>query len=434
MKVRAEGIENRQAVLRIEVEPEDMEESLEAAYHRLVDRVNVPGFRRGKAPRIVLERYMGKEALREEAMGQLVPQVCDQAIQEQNMEAFAPPQVEILETDPAVLKVIVSLPPIIELGDYHKICLVPQPAEIGEDEVNAVIDELRSRHAWWEPVERPASQEDLVTIELEERQEGGPVLERQEQQYLLAPGYPFPLPGFVEQVIGMEKGEEKEFTLSYPPDFRVEELANKQCYFKVKLVEVKGKLLPVPGDEFAKSIGEDLETMDALQDRITTNLTVLAQRRAQRDFEQKVVQAVADLAKVEFPPVLIEREVENFLAELASEYSQDERGVENYLKSIGKTEADLREEMRPSAIKRLTQSLVLGKVAEEEKIEVSPAEIETGIDEVVQNAGERVEEWRGIFSSPPGRRWIERRLLMRKTVERIVEIAQSSTSEENENF
>jgi trigger factor len=240
--------------------------------------------------------------------------------------------------------------------------------------------------------------------------------------------------GFAEQVIGMEKGEEKEFTLSYPPDFSVEELAGKQRNFKVKLVEVKGKRLPLPDDEFAKSIGEGLETMDALQDRITTNLTVIAQRRAQREFEQKVVESVAALAKVEFPPILVEHEIENLLAELASEYSQDERGVENYLSSIGKTEAELREEIRPLAIKRLIQSLVLGRVAEEEKIELSPTEIEAGIEEVVQNAGKKSEEWRRIFSSPPGRRWIEQRLLRRKTVDRIVEIAQSSASEENGEF
>jgi trigger factor len=426
MKVSTEEIEDRQVVLNIEVEPEEMEKSLEGAYRRLVNRVNIRGFRKGKAPRTILERYVGRDTLLEEALEQLVPQVCNQAIQEQKIEAFDQPQVEIVQTDPAALKVVVPLPPIVELGDYREIRLISEPAEVSEEEVNAVIEGLRNQHAWWEPVERPVCPEDLVTIDVERKTEEGSIEPHQEQQYPVILESPFPMPGFAEQLIGMEKGQEKEFSLSYPSDWKVEQLAGKQYYFKVKIIEVKQKHLPEPDDEFAQSIGQGVETFDALQDGITTNLKTQAERKARREFEQKVVEAITDLAKVEFPPVLIRLEVENLLDELARGYGGGERGLENYLKFAGKTEDELREEIRPSAIKRVTQSLVLGKVAERENIEVSPAEIDARIEYLVKDTGEKAEEWRGIFGSPPGRRWIDRTLLTQKTVQQVVEIARSA--------
>jgi trigger factor len=426
MKVSAEKIENRQVVLNIEVEPEEMEKSLEGAYRRLVNRVNVRGFRKGKAPRTILERYVGRDALLEEALEQLVPRVCNQAIQEQKIEAFDQPQVEIIQTDPAVLKVSVSLPPIVELGDYHQIRLAPETAEVGEEEVNAAVEGFRNQHSWWEPVERPVCPEDLVTIDVERRIEKGSTESYQEQQYPVILESPLPMPGFAEQLIGMGKSQEKKFSLSYPTDYKVAELAGKQYYFKVKIIEVKQRHLPEPDDEFAQSIGEGLETFDALQDRITTNLKTQTERKARREFEQKVVEAIVDLSKVEFPPVLIQREVENLLDRLARRYGGGERGLENYLKFVDKREDELREEIRPLAIKRVTQSLVLGKIAEEENIEVSPAEIDARIEQLVKDAGEKAEEWRGMFGSPPGRHWVEQTLLTQKTVQRVVEIACSS--------
>ena len=155
MKVSVEQTGNSQAVLNIEVDPEEMEAELEVSYRRLVKKVNVPGFRRGKAPRSMLERYIGQDALQDDALKRLVPETCARAIEEQGIKAFAPPQVELIQSDPVILKATVPTPPTVELGDYGHIRLTPEPVEVTAEQVDAVIEQFRHRNALWQPAERP---------------------------------------------------------------------------------------------------------------------------------------------------------------------------------------------------------------------------------------------------------------------------------------
>jgi len=429
VKISTQSIENRQAILHIEVEPQEMEESLNRAYHRLVKRVNIPGFRKGKAPRLILERYIGKEELQKEALEDLMPQLCNQAIEEQKMEVIAQPQVEVLQADPVVLKATFALRPQVELGNYQHIRLTPQQVEVTEEEINSVIEQLRERHAVWVPAEHPVCFGDLVTIDIEEKREDAPINSYQGQQLPVIQDSMLPLPGFAEHLVGMGKGEEREFSLSYPDDYKLKELAGKQYNFKVKLIEVKEKHLPELNDEFAKSLGQGVETLDALRDSTATSLKTVAEERTRRDFEQKVIEAVIDQAKVEFPPILVEQEIDRFFSERERMFRK-QGGLESYLKTLNKTEEEMREELRPRATERVIQSLVLGKIAEEEKIEASAAEIEAEIENIIKNADENVEELRRIFGTEQGRRWVEERLITQKTVQRLIEIA---TTEEVDN-
>ena len=431
MKVSNQSIENSQAILHIEAESQEMEESLNKAYHHLVKGIDIPGFRKGKAPRHVLERYIGKEELQKEALEHLIPQLCNQVIEEQEMEVIAQPQIEILQVDPVVFKSTFPLRPQVELGDYQHIRLAPEPAEVTEEEINSVMEQLRERRAVWAPVEHPVSFEDLVTIDIEERGEGNSINSYQGRQFPVIQDSPIPLPGFAEHLVGMEKGEEREFSLSYPDDYELKELAGKQYNFKVKLVEVKEKHLPDLNDEFAKSLGQGIETLDALRESTATSLTNIAEERARRDFEQKVVGAVVDLAKVEFPPILVEQEIDRLLSERDRMFRR-QGGLESYLKTFNKTEEEVREELRPGATERVLQSLVLGKVAEEEKIEVGPAEIDAEIEKMIGSTEENAEELHKIFNTQQGRRWVEERLIAQKTVQHLVEIATGDATEEGD--
>jgi trigger factor len=431
VKVSNQSIENSQAILHIEVEPQEMEESLNKAYYHLVKEINIPGFRKGKAPRHVLERYIGKEELQKEALEHLIPQLCDQVIEEQKMEVIAQPQIEVLQVDPVVFKSTFPLRPQVELGDYQHIRLAPEPAEVTEEEINSVIEQLRQRHAVWSPAEHPVSFEDLVTIDIEEKREGDLTNSYQGRQFPVIQDSPIPLPGFTEHLVGMEKGEEREFSLSYPDDYKLKELAGKQYNFKVKLIEVKEKHLPELNDEFAKSLGQGIENLDALRDSTATSLKNIAEERARRNFEQKVVEAVVDLAKVEFPPILVEQEIDRFLSERDRMFRR-QGGLESYLKTFNKTEEEVREELRPRAAERVIQSLVLGKIAEEEKIEVSTTEIEAEIENMIGSDEKNAEELRRIFGTQQGHRWVEERLVTQKTVQYLVEIASGNTTEEGD--
>lgn len=429
MKVSNQSVENSQAILHIEVEPQEMEESLNKAYYRLLKGVDIPGFRKGKAPRHVLERYVGKEEFQREALEHLIPQLCNQVIEEQKMEVIAQPQIEVLQVDPVIFKSTFSLRPKVELGDYQHIRLAPKPVKVTKKEINSVIEQLRERHAVWSPAEHPVSFGDLVTIDIEEKRKGDLTNSYQGRQFPVIQDSPIPLPGFAEHLVGMEKGEEREFSLSYPDDYELKELAGKQYSFKVKLMEVKERHLPELNDEFAKSLGQGVETLDALRDLTATSLKNIAEERAKRDFEQKVIEAVVGLAKVEFPPILVEQELDRLLSERDMLFKR-QGGLESYLKSLNKTEAEVREELRPRAAERVTQLLVLGKIAEEKKIEVSPTEIEAEIENMIKGDEKNAEELRRIFGTQQGHRWVEERLITQKTVQHLVGIATSTTTEE----
>ncbi len=429
MKVTKDKTENSQVFLTIEMEPTEVEESLEEAYHHMAEQTNIPGFRKGKAPRAVLERYVGKESLFEHALGHLIPEACEKAIKEAEIEAFARPHIEVTQTDPVVFKATVPLPPTIELGDYHHIRITPEAVEVTEDDISAAIEQLRHQHATWEPVERPLDFSDLVALDVESNIEGEPFINQKGVQYQVLHDQPLPAPGFAEQLLGMKEGEEKEFKLQFPSDHPRDEVAGKEASFKVKVSEIKQERLPELNDEFAKEIAPDVETLDSLQERVSTNLRLRAEESARIDFEEKVIDAVVDLSQMEFPPILVEAEIDQFLNQQARRLQMGDSGLEEYLKRINKTEEELREELHPQATKRVTRSLVLGKIAEQEKVEVSDLEINTEVENLTGGAAEGKDRLEKLLNTPQSRQSIGQSLITRKTIQRLVEIAKGEYEE-----
>ena len=339
MKVTNEKTENSQVFLTIEMEPAEVEESLEKSYHRLVRKANIPGFRKGKAPRGVLEQYIGKESLLEDALNNLIP------------------------------------------------------------------------------------------LDIESNIEGKPFINEKGVQYQVRRDFPSPVPGFAEQLPGMKRDGDKEFRLQIPSDYPRSELAGKEPWFKVRVTEIKQERLPELNDELAKQISPDFETLDILRERVSTDLRQQAEEKAKIDFEEKVVQEVVDLAQVEFPPILVEMEIDRLINEQARRLQMGGHRLEEYLSRLNKTEAELREELQPVATKRVTSSLVLGKIAEEEKIEVSDSEIDTEIEEMLKNVAENKDKLRESLNTPQSRESVKQLLFSRKTVQCLVEIAKGQVTE-----
>jgi trigger factor len=423
MKVSSQTIENRQMLFEVEAEPDEVEKSLSAAYHHLVNRIEVPGFRRGKAPRSMLERHIGRGALLEEAMEHLVPELLGKAIDEQKIDIIARPQIEITKMEPVVFKATVSLPPTVELGDYSGIRIDKEPVTVDEAEVDKVIEQVRLQNATWEPVERPVKFEDLVAIDLFGTVDGEKLVEQKDFQIQVHKDMPVPVPGFSEQIEGMEKGQEKEFELSIPADFKAPKIAGKTCSFKVKLNEVKEQKLPEVNDDFAKGLGGDFDNVENMRKNITANLNNVYQVGAMRRFEQKVLEAVVEKSKLEFPPVLVEQEIDRVIMERERELAARRMTLEDFLKSQKKSIDELRESLRPLASKQVAISLVVDKVAEKENIKVTPEEIEAEIQQMVQSAGERGEEMAKVFQSPEPRNSIGASLAVSKAVKLLMDIA-----------
>lgn len=426
MKVTKEKTENRQAFLTVEIEPSEMEEPMENAYRNLAKKASVPGFRKGKAPRAILESYIGKESIFEEALKTLVPQAYEQAIKEQEIEPFAQPDIEITQADPVIFKAIVPLSPTIELGDYQGVRMTPEPVEITEENVNAVLEELRHQNGTWEPVERPLAFGDLAVINVDSEVEGAPFIKKLGVNYQVLSGSVAPAPGFVEQMVGMNKGEEKAFKLALPEDFNEGDLAGKEASFKVKVEEIKEEKLPELDDEFVKQISTELTNVAALREEVASNMKLRAEERAKLDFEGQVINAVVDRSQVDYPPLLVEMEINRMLNEQARQLQMGGRSLEDYLKSVNKTEEQIRMELRPLAAKNITTSLMLGKVAETEKVELGDSEVDAEIDKIINSGSEdKREEMRQLLGTPQARESIKQPLLIRKVVERLVEIAKS---------
>ena len=416
MKVSKEKEENRQVSLRVEMEPAEVEKYLEESYQYLVKKARIPGFRKGKASREVLERHIGRDGLLEEALNRLLPQAYEQAIKEQGIEAAATPSIEIEQTDPVVFKATVPLRPAVKLGDYHQLRLTPEAVEVSEDNVNAVIEQLRRQHGTWEPVEREVGFDDLVALDIESHIEGKPFINQPGVQYEVLRDQPLPVPGFAEQLVGMKGGGEKEFQLKLPADYPRAELGGKEAHFKVKVSEVKQLRLPPLGDEFAALVNPELKTLGLLREKISSSLRLRAEEKAKEEFEERVIDGVVSESQVEFPPLLVDMEIAHLL-------DQQARWLQASGRRLNKSGEELREELRPLATKRVTRSLVLEKVAEEEKIEVSDGEIKAELENIarsVRGGKGEVQEW---LNSPQAHSSVEQSLTRRKTVQRLVEIA-----------
>ena len=430
MKVSTESLENCRIALNIEAEAGELDKSLDEAYRHLVNEVSVPGFRKGKAPRAILEQHVGKRYLLEEALEHLIPQLYEQTVESQKLEPIARPEIEISQTEPVIFKAVVSLKPEIKLGDYHDLKLeATPPAEISEKEVAAALNEFQERQGAWLPVDRAAQLGDLVAIDIQASVDGKPWLNHKNILYEMNKDSRSPVPGFASQLQDTERNKEKSFSLTVPADYPIEEMRGKEGTFQVTVTEVKEKQLPELNDELAKGAGYD--NLEDMKRKVNDDLKAKAGARNRLELSQKALDGLVEISEVKYPPVLEDEETNELLRNQAQRLGF--RELNDYLKKTNRKEEEIRQELRPIAKRRLTESLVLGKLAEEEKIEISSSEVDNRIGEIA-NDSEDKEKAREFFSLPQIRQSIEQSLRTQKTMDRLLQIAignaKSMTKEE----
>ena len=427
MKVTQEDLAQRQVVLNIEVESEDLEPYLQRAHRQLAQRVNVPGFRKGKAPRHVVERLIGHENLLHEALHALVPDMADRAVTEQGLAVSAMPEVEIVETDPLVmLKATVPLAPEVELSDYRSLRIETAAVESDEGAVEEAIEQIRRESTPWEPVERPVQMEDLAVIDLTGSIEGEYVINQKDASYVVNEER-FPAPGFGEALVGMQQSETREFTLTFPEGEDISErVAGKPCDFVVTLKDLKERQLPELDDEFAKGVGNGYNSLEALREFVGNQLRGNREREAQGNYEAEVVERVLQDSKVELPPLLIQREIDRLLEDMQESSSaggQRQADVDSYVESLGKTQEEIRAELEPRALERLQRAAVLSEIADRENMDVSQEALDEEIAAMVQMAGTQGDQMRRFFEEPRNQDSVSRNLRTRLTIQRIAAIA-----------
>lgn len=424
MKVSAQKLPESQVLLEIEVDPDQMEKSMDRAYKKLVQKVDVPGFRKGKAPRNMLERHIGRGRLLEEAIDIVIPEAYNKALEDEDIDAIDQPKLEVVSTEPLSFKATVPIRPNVNLGDYAAVRVPREAVVVDEDEVEASLQELRQRYAIQEPVERPVQAGDVITGDIRIVVDGKEVFKDEDADLHLREGRTVLLPGFAEGVVGATKGEPKSLELTLPEDAE-SSLAGKTATVHVTVKEVKEERLPEPNDEFATQVGEGFESLDKLKERLHGDILERLEANSEDQYRDAALTALVESAgTIEFPPVLVEREIDRFLNDQARQTGME---LDRYLELIKKTAQEVRDELRPSATERVKRSLVLGQLADSEKIEVEDADIDAEIERLIAGASggsdEQIARYRQIFRPPEARASLSRSLQTRKTLDRLVEIA-----------
>lgn len=418
MKVSAQEIEQRQIVLEVEVDEERVQRALDQAYRRIVNRINVPGFRRGRAPRPLVERIVGREALLEDAVEHLIPEVYRDIVQERQIQPAGQPAVEVTSTEPLQFKATVPLQPRVELGDYRSIRVPLPPINVDESEIDAVIENLREANATWVPVERPVQIGDRVGLDVLAQRGERTVLNSSDAEFIVNPDGPEPMPGFSEKLVGAETGQELSFTLGGEGT----ETGGEPTVFTVRVHWVKEKELPTADDEFARSVGEK-STVEELRAEIRDQLRQHKEREARERQREEIIRAAVEQATVEIAPQMIERQAQHLLESFAARLDRQGISIEQYLQLTGKDESAFRSELMDEARRSLKRTLVLEAIAEAEGLTVSEEELRAEVERATQGARDPARTARQALARPETRAQVYSMVQTRKAVERLVALA-----------
>jgi trigger factor len=409
--------------MTIEVEPERLDAAREKALRKLSPRAKVPGFRAGKAPVAMVRRYFGEERILDEALDVLVPVVYREAVEaDESIDPIARPRLVVETTEPLVVKATIPVRPTVALGDYQAIRVKVEPIVVEESRVEETLQLLRKRGATLEPIERELAWNDVARFDVNGTVGDEPLVTQQEVEVQFVEDRDVLFPGFEEALLGHKKGDVVEFDLLVPEDAMSDKFAGKTARFTVTITETKEEILPELDDEFTKQLGEGYETVDALRDRIREDIRKNLEEQQNNRYHDEILNEMVDRATIEYPPVMVDVEVDRMLHEQAGHIEQGQ-DLERYLAGIGKTEEEVRAEMRPIADIRLRRSLVLSQVTGVEDIQAADEEIDAEIDKMTASAGAQGQQLRQMFSTDDARATIRRNLLTRKALERLVEIA-----------
>ncbi len=447
VKVTTERLPDAQVVLNIEVEPEAVAKATDRAFQSIAQRVRVPGFRPGKAPRAMVERMIGGPAVvRQEGIEKLIPEAYRSALIESGIEPIDQPEIEITSVDPLVVKATVSVQPTVTIGDYKSIRIPQLAVEVPYERINETIERIRDQQTTWAPVERAARIGDRLSADVEATlstgstlvdamgqplwpsDAGDSILSNSKAQIEVDLSDRWPAPGFHEQIVGLAKGDEKRFILTLPDDYFKEEHRGKPAIFHVTVHEVLESTVPSLNDDFAKSVS-DFETFDALRDNVRSGLQAQMDLESRRTFQDSVLKEVVSRSEFEIPPAMIRRELDRMVHNFGHMLEQQRLTLDQYVKLTGKTPEALREEFRPQAEGTLRSFLAMREIARLESIVVDAEEIAAEVQRMLATVSDpkRLQAAQAHLQQPSQLAEIEATLWERRVIAFLVENAQQET-------
>lgn len=431
MKVSVERTPESEAVLNVELEWGELEKASERAYHKLAQKYTVPGFRRGHAPRTMLERMLGQEAIYQEGLEDLIDSSYRDALKEHAITPLAQPSLDAPPLEigqPYSFTARVPVVPEVTLGDYKSVHVTPTPTDVTDDDVQNVIEQVREDHAMWLPAERPAQIGDKVVVDLKLTSGDREISNLHDNEMELAADRAGIFTGMDDQVAGMSEGETKEFDTTIPEDYANTELAGKPAHYVITLKGVKYRELPEVDDELAKSVGS-YESLDDLREAVRHNLADQKESESRREVREQTLKQITDASEVFIPQVLVDEETETMLDEMKRMLEQSRISWDQYLSISQKDEAEQRKDMEPEARERVKRDLALDAIADAEGITVSDQELQSWLDMYASIGGRRMR----LRDLRPGQRaGITARLRRDKATTFLVEHATADTEATSE--
>lgn len=388
MSLQVENLEHNMAKLTIEVPAEDVEKALQAAYLKQRKQINLPGFRKGKVPRQMIEKMYGPEVFYDEAANKMIPEAYSKAYDECELELVSQPQIDVVQLEkgkPFVFTAEVAVKPEVTLGEYKGLTVDKVSTRVTAKEVDEEIEKERERNARTVDVtDRAVEDKDQITLNFEGFVDGEAFEGGKGENYPLTIGSGSFIPGFEEQLVGAEIDKELEVKVTFPEDYQAEELAGKEAVFKCTVLSIKAKEMPELDDEFASEVSE-CETLDDYKAEVKKNIKERKEREGKEQKENQAVDKAIENAQMDVPEAMIDMQVRQMADDFARRIQQQGLSVEQYFQFTGMTEEKMMEELKPQAEKRIKTRLMLEAVVKAENIEVSDERLEEELQKMAES-------------------------------------------------
>lgn len=438
MSVQVEKLEKNMAKLTVEVPAEEVEKALQAAYMKEKNKISIPGFRKGKVPRAMIEKMYGAAVFYEEAANILIQDNYAAAMEESKEDIVSRPTIDIVQIEsgkPFIFTAEVAVRPEVTLGKYKGVQVTKIDTTVTDEEVEAALEKEQQKNSRTVTVtDRPVANGDTAVIDFEGFVDGVAFEGGKGENHPLEIGSHSFIDTFEDQLVGHNAGDEVEVNVTFPEKYQAADLAGKPAVFKVKINEIKTKELPELNDEFASEVSE-FDTLAEYKESLKKDLEKKKQDEAKRTKEDEAIQKIIDKSKMEIPEAMIDTQCETMIEEFAQRIAQSGLSMDQYLQFSGLTVDGLKEQVRPEALTRIQSSLVLEQIAKEENIEVSDADVDAEIEKMAKNYGmeaDKLKEYMGEGEKES----MKRELAITKAVELIMdnikERAKAKTKKEKE--
>ena len=400
MSLQVEKLEKNMAKLTIEASAEDFEKAIQKVYLKARGRINIPGFRKGKAPRKLIEKMYGTGVFYEDAANDLIPTAYAEALKDCDLEIVSRPEINVTQIEsgkPFIFTAEVAVKPEVTLGEYKGVEVEKSDVEVTDEDINKEVDKERENNSRTIDVDdRAVESGDIIKLDFDGSVDGVPFAGGKAENYTLTIGSGSFIPGFEDQLIGTKIGEDKDVTVTFPEDYHEKSLAGKEAVFKCKVNAITVKELPDADDEFASEVSE-FETLAEYKEDIKKKLTEKKEKEARAKKEAQAVEKAVENATMEIPDAMIDTQVQSMMVDFARRMQSQGLSLEQYFQFTGMDAKKMHDQMKPEALKRIQNSLVLEAVAKAENIEISDEKVDEEIAKMAEAYKMEVEKLKGII-------------------------------------